>query len=552
MDHSADDPARQTVPVAARPGEDRRLLALFLAFLVAAPLPWVFAHFLPPHNHDAAALLQFAERWLAGERLYVDLIDVNPPLIIVLSLVPALIGLHTAIAGTTALVLCMLAFVATCLLLAWRVLIPDGRITDSPLRLLLPPLCVYLAIVHPGIEFTQRENLLVAAALPYLLLAAVRAQGARLAGALSVRRSLPLDRSGVSLPLSMLIASIAALGFAIKPHFLIVPVLVELYVAWVRGFRASLRDPVPWTMLGLFVAYLGWVLAVMPHYLTEVVPLVTAQYVDLGIGSRGRLGVLFLSGLTPTLLLFLPLAVVAAFASRLHLARIAALAAVGAIAFAVVQGKGWDYQLVPAEAFVILLGAILAGEAVERGSEGLGPVARRHLVLGLLAGFMLAAYYLTGNERPLFPRKIHWEAGQGGQLLKRIEREAQGRPVMSLTPGLFPHFPVLNYAGSPQAMRFMNLWLLQSVYARCLRDGSRYRDPAAMPPAERLVFESVAADLRRHAPRLVVVDKNPGIPWCGSEFDFVEYFLRNPDFAEQWAGYVLVEEFDRYRLFVRR
>ena len=43
----------------------------------------MLVYFLPPLNHDAAALLHFSQRWLAGERLYVDLIDVNPPLIFV-------------------------------------------------------------------------------------------------------------------------------------------------------------------------------------------------------------------------------------------------------------------------------------------------------------------------------------------------------------------------------------------------------------------------------------------------------------------------------------
>ena len=49
-------------------------------------LPAVLA---PPLNHDVAAVLSFSQRWLGGERLYTDLIDVNPPLIFVLNLIPA-------------------------------------------------------------------------------------------------------------------------------------------------------------------------------------------------------------------------------------------------------------------------------------------------------------------------------------------------------------------------------------------------------------------------------------------------------------------------------
>lgn len=520
---------------AARHADSRRLLTLFVAFLLA-PLPWAIAHFLPPHNHDAAALLQFAERWLQGERLYVDLIDVNPPLIIMLSLLPAAIGQHTPIAPLTALIACTFAFIGCCVALSFRLLVPDGRVTGSAYRLLLPPLILYLTIVLPGIEFSQRENLMVASAFPYLLLAAARIDGQP-----------PVPRR-----LALAVALIAAVGFAIKPHFLIVPALVEAYVLAVRGPRPALRDPVPWTMAAFFAAYAAFVVAMLPEYLSSVVPLVRAQYLDLGVGAAGRWRVLYDSQLTPTALLFLPLLGIAAFVSRLRLSRMLALAAFGAIVFAVVQGKGWAYHVLPAECFVLALAGVLACEALERASADVTAAARRTLHAGLLVGFMLALYYLTGMARPLLPEKVSFETSQAGQLLERVAREAHGRPVLALTPGLYPHFPVLNYVGSIQAMRFMNLWVLQSVYTGCLPDGQRYREPERMPPAERLVFEAVAEDLARYEPRLVVVDKDAGILWCGREFDLIEYFTRNPAFAALWSRYEFVEEFDRYRLFVRR
>ncbi|MBA3478439.1 MAG: hypothetical protein H0T52_08590, partial [Lautropia sp.] len=92
------------------------------AFFLAAPLLWMLVHFLPPLNHDAAALLHFSQRWLAGERLYVDLIDVNPPLVFILNLAPAAIARLTPIGAPSALTLCVLAWVAYGFLLSWRLL----------------------------------------------------------------------------------------------------------------------------------------------------------------------------------------------------------------------------------------------------------------------------------------------------------------------------------------------------------------------------------------------------------------------------------------------
>lgn len=60
-----------------------------LVLALAPALLFLPAVLAPPVNHDVAAILSFSQRWLGGERLYTDLIDVNPPLIFVLNLIPA-------------------------------------------------------------------------------------------------------------------------------------------------------------------------------------------------------------------------------------------------------------------------------------------------------------------------------------------------------------------------------------------------------------------------------------------------------------------------------
>src|SRR6478672_1428759 len=70
----------------------------------------------PPLNHDVAAVLNFAERMLAGERLYADLIDVNPPLVFVLNLLPAAIGAWTPLDAVQGLLISLLGL---CAVSAW-------------------------------------------------------------------------------------------------------------------------------------------------------------------------------------------------------------------------------------------------------------------------------------------------------------------------------------------------------------------------------------------------------------------------------------------------
>jgi len=81
-----------------------------LAFLLAA--------MAPPINHDVAAVLNFSGRWLAGERLYVDLIDVNPPLIFVLNIIPAALAEILPLSAVQCFILCVLLLMLGAALLA--------------------------------------------------------------------------------------------------------------------------------------------------------------------------------------------------------------------------------------------------------------------------------------------------------------------------------------------------------------------------------------------------------------------------------------------------
>src|SRR5450631_2566114 len=67
-----------------RPNTSVISLALMLTVFAAV----MFVALRSPLKDDIAWLLYVARRWMAGKELYVDLIEVNPPLIIWLSAVP--------------------------------------------------------------------------------------------------------------------------------------------------------------------------------------------------------------------------------------------------------------------------------------------------------------------------------------------------------------------------------------------------------------------------------------------------------------------------------
>ena len=509
-----------------------RAAMLAFAFFLLAPLPWVWAYFLPPLNHDAAALLHYAQRWLAGERLYVDLIDVNPPLVFVLDLFPALIARLTPIPATSALTLCVLAWIGFGFALSWRLLrVMPGTVSGIH-RYLFPPLFLFLMIVYPGSEFAQREHLMIVATLPYLLLAQARLEGR------ATERSIMLATT-----------LFAAIAFALKPHFLLIPLLIEALVAARLGSRRALRDPIPWTLAAVFLAYGAFILFVTPSYLTLVVPLAMVSYVGMGDGGAWR--VLLQSQLTPSVVLLVPLAIASLFIRR-PLARLVALAAIAATLIAMAQGKGWPYHLLPAEALVVLLAAALLSEFLDSQVPAVHERRSVSLMVFLVA-LMLGVYYLSALTRPTFWRQARFEKSPAGQLLQRFGKQASEGPVLVLSPGIYPHFPLINYANTRMATRFMSLWPIQGAYERCLPDGRMFRDPSEMSSTESYAYNAVAADFNRNRPKLVIVDKQPGIDKCaGRDFDYLAYFRSNPLFEANWQRYRLLTEYDRYWIYVRR
>ncbi|WP_338663120.1 hypothetical protein VQH23_23655 [Pararoseomonas sp. SCSIO 73927] len=487
----------------------------------------------PPLNHDVAAVLNFTQRWIAGERLYSELIDVNPPLIFVLNLVPGYLAEWTPLDGVGALLLCLVALAGLCWWLVARMArdMPLGPVERAALGALVP-----LALVLPGYDFGQREVLMGGAAIPYAVLAARRMLG------------MPTGRR-----MTFGVAVLAALGFALKPHFLGVPLLVEAAVllraaataGWAGALRA-LKDPVPWSLAGVWLLYLASIPLLFPDFFGHVLPLVWDYYVDLG-------GLSALSALlTPNMsVAALALALVSAAClarpgGPLVLALWAAMG--GAFLAAWVQHKGWTYHVAP----TFMLGGLAGGLMAARWLDGALPSARARRAAPALSALLAAALCLgmvRGGEAPY--REIEFETAKAGRLTAWLREHAWNERLLVLTPDIWPIYPALNYARSQSTLPFMNLWLLQGANSTCPESGERYRETWEMSRAEYFVFRTVAEVFAAAPPSAVLVTRHVGIPWCGKEFDFIEYFNRHPLFAEAFRHYRQQGEIEGYKLYVR-
>jgi hypothetical protein len=325
-----------------------------------------------------------------------------------------------------------------------------------------------------------------------------------------------------------------------------VPALVELAVLAGVGWRRWLRDPVPWLMAGVWAAYLVSLPLVFSAYMDSVLPLVWDYYLDLGGLSVAQ--VFLVPRMGVALCLLLPLLWIAFRPRAAPLPRVMGLAALGAVASAVAQHKGWSYHIVPIELFACGLGTVLAARWLDRIRAS--TLAPGPWPIAAALGGLFALYAISNGEAPW--KELDYKNSEVAMLTAQLREHAAGERVLVLSPGIYPIFPALNYAGVKATLRTMNMWLLQGAYGDCLPDGRRYREVWEMPRPEFFVYRTVAEDFARAPPAAVVVDTSPGIPWCGKEFDFVEYFTRHPLFAEVWSHYQLTAEWDHFRLYTRK
>ncbi len=525
--------ALESSPQAApRPGVVARLRGMldrpnFLRALALAPaMAFALMALFPPLNHDVAAILNFAERWVGGERLYVDLIDVNPPLIFVVTAIPAALARILPLDGVQAL---LLAVAALCLL-AWHLTTrlrdraAEGAVERAVLDAAIPLACVIAAY-----DVGQREHLMALFAIPYAFLAARRAEQVATPRGLAI---------GVTIA--------AALGFALKPHFLAVPALVEALVLLRRGPRAAMRDALPWLMAAIWLLYLASLPVFFPEYLSFVVPLVADFY--LGNHAFGALDVLLGPLIGSALAGLIVACAMLVWPGSGQRAQMLALVGVGAFASAWVQHKGWSYHVVPINMAVALVGVTVAARWCDAALPA-QRLARQGPLLALAAVMALSLLHIRG-ESPW--RQIWYWPLREGQLAITLKREVARERLLVLSPDIFPVYPALNYAHARSTLRTMNTWMLVGAYATCPEGGARYRETWEMSRPEFFVYRTVAEDFARAPPAAVLVANQQGIPRCADAvFDPIAYFTRHPAFAETWRRYARVLHLDTYTLYLR-
>lgn len=263
-----------------------------------------------PLNHDVAWLLDAGSRWWHGEQLYVDLIEVNPPLVFYLyglislgtwTKAAFIIGIVTSI-GLTGL---------------WT-----RRLKGEWWGIAT----VIIAVAAGAVDFGQRDHIAAIFAIPYLF--AGRANRAE----------------------RILIGVWAFAGFGLKPHLLIIPAATTLGRILQEGSLRPAHSPENLALGSLCVTYLAIAWMAYPVFFQQMVPLGNLVYFAYGVELNSQLPVNYIVAFS---------AVIVAFGSLKRTLWPSTAAVVGAFISFFVQGRFWTYHLVPALALTAILSLLL-------------------------------------------------------------------------------------------------------------------------------------------------------------------------------------------------
>jgi hypothetical protein len=490
---------------------------------------------LPAAGHDQMWGLYMARLVRHGAKLYgPELFESNPPLIVWLSMVPSAMAewLHlpeTAV-GKLLVVGIEAGVAVVCLRLLrtlWGGVVPKNVLWALGF--------VYVAVVGvmPARDFGQRDHILALLCLPYVLAAALDAEG------LAISRWVQV---GIGL--------MAGVGLALKPHQALVPVAVEGVLIWLRSRRVgrvdlgSLGRAEPWVILGCGMAYVGAVRVFAGDYFSQVVPVLREAY-----WAFGGLGWVGLVRESVQLHVLAGVVLVAFFVWRRASALVVLLVAAGVagtVAF-YLQGTGWYYQQIPALSFFALALSFLAIEVAgtrEWEMPRWAPMAAGGLcllALGLTTHF--AGYPFT--EARSFPIDVPDASFFVGL--------APGTPVATLTTTSDYTVPPVFRYGLTMAQRYPHLWMMPAILRG--ESGLGRLDAVRLASLEETQHRAMREDFARWRPKLVLVERcqDPAVHCQVLEDrhdDLLGWFLRDAGFRAEFEGYRYWRSVGRFDAYV--
>jgi len=446
-------------------------------------------------NVDVSWFITIAEKWLDGQRLYVDIVDVNPPVSMFLYVVPALLARLSGLPAEFTVDALVLLSAGLSVWLAARILL-DTKLLAPGQAWPVAALAAIALMIIPAQSFAEREHIALIAFLPALAVSAVRAKGGT-----------------PNWPMVIVAGLAAGITVIIKPQFATAQLcMVVASALCVRSWRVVFAVE-NWIAVGMLAAYAILILMAYPRFFTDELPPVIAGYIPIKEEFFSFIMHAALPLWAAILLLIRQSKGRAMFAPPFC---VLLAASVGFCISYVVQQKGWPYQSYPMLALALLA---LALAFVDRDPADSQSGQSSRFVAGLTAALMAAVTFFWLNiavDRTAVAAAI---------------REINPHPTMlALSADISIGHPIVRQAGGIWVGRACALWLTLGVETRRSTETLDPQTDARLKAYEESDRSMLTEDIASHRPDVILVQIMKDIDWLA-------WARSDPALAEQLQSY---------------
>ena len=462
-------------------------------------------------NTDVSWIITMTQRLLSGERLYIDIIETNPPFTVWLYY-PAVTLAHTLSVGPE-LVVAAFAYLSggIGLFLTYVICSRAGFWRSNSSWWFWPSLAAVYFIM-PGNVFAQREHIGFMLFIPFLVLQAWRGAEGR--------------NGEIPITIAVFAGLCGSVMLLVKPHWALAIVLPAAFVAWKQRSLFSLFRAEFWVIGAIALGYLLAVLVLYPEFFGTVFPIVKQVYLPINHGSAawpiflGKFGILLMLALY-----------VRMKATTTIVPDVIAISSVGFFIGAYSMGKWWDYHLYPSMAAVVV--ALLAA-SVSVAKSGLLSARFLWLVPVFGVAFALAA---LGNHTQA--RRLN------DQLIASINEKFDQPKVAVISHDIALGFPFTRQVGGSWGSIYCSDWAGAYALFRLVNEEK------TLDAQERAWLDSFLHDFvvtktkefREQKPNLVLEDN--------SSF-WTRYLRTHEAFSKVMTGYERLSENDNVIVWKRK
>ncbi|MEI4264286.1 GtrA family protein, partial [Roseovarius sp. D0-M9] len=460
-------------------------------------------------NHDTAWYLIATRSWLGGAELYVELIEVNPPLNFYFTLPAIWLADLFGISDTNGEYLAMAILIFA--ILYWCSMISSLELGLSYRRRALLLCGIAVALVLPALDnFGQREQVMVLLTLPWLL------------------GELPSTPPPIRRQIAR--ALVAALGICLKPHFLVFPLAISTLKALQQRSLRPLFSAANLTFFVVGLAYICSVALVHPVYLSQIVPNAQEVY-----GAYGAPFYTVFSRVSLELLLVVLLLLVV-FSGRVRQreAGLVAAVSIAGLGSYFLQGTGFSYHVIPFRSFTVIACFFVI---LKSSRPNVGAIA---------AAIVIAALTIHGIKRGFY-RNPH-----ALQIADVVRERGPADSLMVLSSHVYAGPPAALASGASWISRYPANWLVPGAMNRLANtDCSRNAETCYL--LEAIANSNRAdnvADIAAAKPDILVFDLRSGY-FDEVGFSWEAFLAEHAMWAQIISEYSQLKSTDRFAFYYR-